>query len=386
MSDVVNGSPGTVPVHAVRVGVDGKKIPESAKRGPLATVSHAHELGMDGLFFRTVLDMSPTLDPGELREIRQRADELDLYLETGLGKVNPYANPEAPELRAIGDGDIVLGFRRMMEACAAIDCRELWVATANFKGAYFGRFAYDRFRTDTDWSDQLAATAKFLKRLAPIARDLGIHLNLETHEEVTSFELVRLVEEVGPDSTGIVFDTANVLQRMEHPLFAARRVAPYVRQTHLKDAYVAHDDGGLVHQLRPYGEGVVDFASVLPVIIAANPTINVTIENPQSYLDKAPSPRPRVIEAFHPEFLVGHPDLTVEELAAYLDMVHRYEQRVAARELPGWREYLTQPYEYQEAVECIRTGARMARSIIDAAGFPLHSPVEAGASAGHGPQ
>ena len=46
---------------------------------------------MEGLFFRTVLDMSPTLDPGELREIRQRADELGMYLETGLGKVNPYA-------------------------------------------------------------------------------------------------------------------------------------------------------------------------------------------------------------------------------------------------------------------------------------------------------
>ena len=48
-----------------------------------------------------------------------------MYVESGLGKVNPYANPEAPELRAIGDGDILLGFRRMMEACAAIGCLEL---------------------------------------------------------------------------------------------------------------------------------------------------------------------------------------------------------------------------------------------------------------------
>ncbi|TDF92699.1 sugar phosphate isomerase/epimerase [Arthrobacter terricola] len=360
----------------MRVGVDGKKIPESAKRGPLATIDHAHELGMDGLFFRTVLDMSPTLDVGELHALRQRADELDLYLETGLGKVNPYANPEAPELRAIGDGDILHGFRRMMEACAAIECRELWVATANFKGTYFGRLAYDRFRTDVDWADQLAATEKFLKRLAPIARDLGIHMNLETHEEITSFELVRLVEAVGPDATGIVFDTSNVLQRMEHPVFSARRVAPYVRQTHLKDAYVAHDDGGLAHQLRPYGEGVVDFAGVLPIIVAANPTMNVTIEPPQSYLDKAPAARPRVIEAFDPEFLAGHPDLGVEELAAYLDMVHTYEERIASGEVADWRRYLTEPYEYDEAVRAIRGGARMARTIIADAGYPLHTPVE----------
>lgn len=64
-----------------------------------------------------VLDMSPGLDRGELRAIRQRADELGMYVETGLGKVNPYASPEAPELWQVGDGDIVLGFRRMMEAC-----------------------------------------------------------------------------------------------------------------------------------------------------------------------------------------------------------------------------------------------------------------------------
>jgi len=372
----------TASTHRIRVGVDGKKIPEAAKRGPLATIGHAHELGMDGLFFRSVLDMSPTLDPGVLRELRQRADDLDLYLETGLGKVNPYANPEAPELRAIGDGDILRGFRRMMEASAAIGCRELWVATANFKGTYFGRLAYDRFRTDTDWTDQLAATEKFLKRLAPIARDLGIHMNLETHEEVTSFELVRLVEAVGPDTTGIVFDTSNVLQRMEHPVFSARRVAPYVRQTHLKDAYVAHEEGGLAHQLRPYGTGLVDFAGLLPIIVAANPRMNVTIEPPQPYADKAPAQRPRVIEAFDPEFLAGHPDLGVEELAAYLDMVHAYEQRIQSGEVPDWRRYLTQPYEYDEAVDTIRTGARMARSIIADAGYPLHTPVAETAGAG----
>ena len=115
----------------MRVGVDGRKIPHAAEHGPLRSLEFARELGMEGLFFRTVLEMSPTLDAGELREIRAHADELGMYLETGLGKVNPYATPEAPELRAIGDGDIRMGFERMMRACAAIDCRELWVGTAN---------------------------------------------------------------------------------------------------------------------------------------------------------------------------------------------------------------------------------------------------------------
>jgi len=101
----------------MRIGVDGRKIPEAAKRGPLGSLDHARSFGMAGHFYRTVLDMSPRLDRGELSAIRQRADELGMYVETGLGKANPYASPEAPELQQVGDGDIVLGFRRMMEAC-----------------------------------------------------------------------------------------------------------------------------------------------------------------------------------------------------------------------------------------------------------------------------
>ena len=88
----------------MRLGVDGRKIPESVKRGPIRSLEHGKELGMAGLFFRTVLDMSPTLDPGELKAIRERADDLDMYMETGLGKVNPYASAETPELRAIEIG------------------------------------------------------------------------------------------------------------------------------------------------------------------------------------------------------------------------------------------------------------------------------------------
>lgn len=353
----------------MRIGVDGRKIPEADARGPVGSLDHAHELGLAGLFFRTVLDMSPTLDPGELGAIRQRADELGMYLETGLGKVNPYATPEAPELRAIGDGDIVRGFRRMMEACAQIGCRELWVATANYKPAFTGRLAYDRFRTDVTWAEQLAATERFLHVLAPIARDLGIHLNLETHEEITSFELVRLVEAVGPDVTGIVFDTANVLQRLEHPVRAARRVAPYVRQSHIKDAAVVHGDGGLLYQMRPCGEGVVDFAEIVPILAAANPDLHLTIENDQSLTD-APRPRRRMlVEVYDPEFLAGHPDLSVEELAAYLEMVQRYDERIAAGELPDWEAYAARPFGFAETVDYIGRSADHLRAVCEKAGL-----------------
>ena len=128
----------------MRVGVDGRKIPEAAERGPIRSFDHARELGLEGLFFRTVLEMSPTLDHGELREIRAHADELGMYCETGLGKVNPYATPEAPELRAIGDGDILRGFERMLRACREIDCTEVWVGTPRTSAYCSGHLSCQR--------------------------------------------------------------------------------------------------------------------------------------------------------------------------------------------------------------------------------------------------
>lgn len=358
----------------MRIGVDGRKIPEAARRGPVASFDHAHELGMEGLFFRTVLDMTPDLDTGLLAATRQKADELGMYLETGLGKVNPYATPEAPEMRAVGDGDIVLGFRRMMEACAAIDCRELWVATANYKPAYVGKFAYDRFRTDVTWSDQLEATERFLKKLAPIARDLGIHMNIETHEEITSFEVVRLVEAVGPDVTGIVFDTANVLQRGEHPVWAARRVAPYVRQTHVKDALIERDGDVLDYQMRPCGKGVVDFRKVLPILAAANPDLNLSVENFESMEDRPRQVTRMTIQIADPDWLDAHPDLTEEELSAYIGMVDGYRERIDDGEVMSrtqWAAWAPENFNYDATVRYILDSAAHVRGICEELELPL---------------
>ncbi len=117
--------------------------------------------------------------------------------------------------------------------------------------------------------------------LAPIARDLGIHINMETHDEITSFEILRLIEATGTDVMGVVLDTANGLQRGEHPVWAARRLAPFVRQTHIKDAYVAHARKASISRHGRWAKGIVDFRAILPIVVAANPHLNLTIENAQ---------------------------------------------------------------------------------------------------------
>ncbi|MBY3223839.1 sugar phosphate isomerase/epimerase family protein [Rhizobium laguerreae] len=369
----------------MKLGIDSIKLPEAKKRGPLASLDHVKELGLAGIFFSTALDMSPDLDSGLLREIRAKADDLGLYLESGIGKINPYCSAEEPALRAAGGGDIIAGFTRMIEASAAIGCYELWVAPGNFKGEYRGRLANDRFRTDVTWEEQLLGIEKVLRKLAPVARANGVHMNIETHDEITSFEILRLIEKVGADCVGVVFDTANGLQRGEHPVFAAKRLAPHIRQTHIKDAYVGRAPGGLDFQTRPVGGGIVDFAAILSILAEANPTLNLSLEVAQSVADRPRKANPRqCIEIDDPIWRAGHPDLTADELAAYMAMVDAYEKRVASGAVLDWEAYESsrygyptyevQSYGFDEAIAFIQQSARHVETVCAEKGIALSVP------------
>ncbi len=360
----------------MRVGSDAMKLPGSRTLTPPEQLRQSANHGLEGLFFRTMLHMSPTLDRGLLQETRAEADALGMYLESGLGKVNPFGLPETPEVRALGDGDTVLGFRRMMEAAAEIGITELWVATAGIK-PYSGRFAYDRFRTDVTWEDQLTATGKFLKTLAPIARNLGLHMNAETHEEITSFELVRLVEAVGADVMGITYDTANPLQRAEHPARTAQRLAPYVRQTHIKDAGLVHDPHGIREQMRPNGQGVVDLHWILPALHEANPNLNLSLEIAEVGISSAPQLASRPSDAttgialYDPVWVAGHPDLTVPELVDYIRLVQDYEARIDAGEVPSMTDHARRTYGVDEAWKWVDDSRAYIHSVMRDEGIPV---------------
>lgn len=369
----------------MKLGIDWEKLPQANRRGPLASLDHVRGMGLAGIFFPTVLHMSPTLDRGFLRELRDKADGMGMYLEAGLGKINPYCSAEAPELRAAGDGDIIAGLTRMIELAAEIGLHELWISPGNFKNQYAGRLANDRFRTDIDWADQLAGLQKVMRRIAPVLRAHGSHMNMETHDEITSFEILALIEAVGEDCTGVVLDTANGLQRGEHPVWAARRLAPHVRQTHIKDACVARAPGGLDFQGRPCGEGIVDFGVILPLLAQARPELNLSLEMAASCADKPRAKAPRqCIEIDDPVWRAAHPDLTAEEYEAYMALVDAYEKRIEAGEIEGWEtyerrnygypSYATQTFGYAEALAYIRKSADHIRRVAKAVGVRIDVP------------
>lgn len=177
----------------MKLGLDGFAIPDRP-RDPFGVLAFVHEQGLAGYFFGSLLALSPTLDAGFLGEVRQYADALGLSLEIGVGNANPARFDRFPAVLALGEGDYRVGFERQIRAARAIGCRELRIDLGG---------EASRFDRRISWAEQLAATSRFLRDLAPLCRDLDCRLDLETHADITTFELVRLIEEIGPEVLGV---------------------------------------------------------------------------------------------------------------------------------------------------------------------------------------
>jgi sugar phosphate isomerase/epimerase len=294
--------------------------------------------GFDGMYYKSPQYLSESLDSGKLKAVRQYANELDLYLEMGLGRVNPYNTNETPKVWLLGNGDYHIAVEKIIQAAATIDCHELIGVTAGWKGQYSGYFCFDRFRTDVTWEDQLLATIKFLKSISPTLRECGSRINLETHEEITSFEILRIIEEVGDDVVGVALDTANVLSRGEDPLAAAIRVAPYCHQSHAKDAILFFSENGIVRQIRPCGEGIVNWKQIIPILIQHNPNINLTIEDHKGYM---------AIDLFREEWRSAHPDFNLAEMSELIRLARECDIKLRSGEIENVEKYEAIPYQAQ---------------------------------------
>jgi hypothetical protein len=166
---------------------------------------------------------------------------------------------------------------------------------------------------------------------------------------------------------GVTFDVANVVQRGEDPVAAARRVAPYVRQTHLKDAVLFFVDDGLRRQERPCGQGLVDYATILPLLREHRPELNLSIEqrNPLSLA---------TLQIYDATWQTGHPDLQLEELMTLVRHARTFEQKVEQGQAPHPDDYRREAWGYQEQVASIQASASHIRSIV---GAPALEPAAA---------
>lgn len=335
----------------MKIGLDGFAL-AGPRRDAMETLEFAKAYGLDGVFFGSLPALGPRLDTDGLSLLRARADTLGISLELGVGTVNPKHFPGGTVLLELGAGDYQRGLELQIRACRAIGCVELRTAMGD---------EADRFSDSVPWADQLQATQTFLTALAPLLRDLGCRLNLETHGDTTTFELVRMAERVGPDVVGICLDTANVLCRMEDPVAAVRRAAPYVHQTHAKDAIVYFVEDGLMRQTRPCGEGVVDWATVLPILYQYAPDLQLSIEDHKGLFG---------MRMFDAHWHTLHPDLTAREMSEVVRLARSCEQKITFGAIRAPDAYEAIPWP-EQALQRLDTTVQHLRHTLEHMRSPL---------------
>jgi sugar phosphate isomerase/epimerase len=327
----------------MRVGIDVFTL-NPLKLNPCAQLDLIKEMGLEGAQFGGLRSLSKNLDPGELRAVRERADALGLYSHVSLSIT---CNPLLARLTPEEHRDAIA---KEIELAAACGWHELHSSLGG---------GDERYLHETPWPEHLAAAGRLIRSLGPALRQHGSRINLETHGDATTAELVRLVEDVGPDIAGICLDTANVLCHCEDPVLAAKRAAPYTHLTHVKDAVAYFTDHGFRRQTLPPGRGAIDWPVVLPILAEHSPNLPLSIED-HKWLFK--------FDCFDKKWLALHPDLALPEFAAFMRLVWQCQQRFSAGELPDPDTYERIPFA-DEVKERLAAGAGYLKRLIDGSGL-----------------
>jgi hypothetical protein len=183
------------------------------------------------------------------------------------------------------------------------------------------------------WDALREAAAERLRAWRPLAEALGVSLALENHQDAGSEDLLRLCESVGGDRIGATLDTGNPLAVGEDPVAFAARVAPFLKNVHLKD-YTLHRTSSGYRLVRcALGAGVIDFPALFALFDREAPGATRNIE--------LGATRARHIRLLEPEWWEHFPPRDIRELLPVLQMVERHSQPPDV----DWRT----PHEREEA-------------------------------------
>lgn len=287
------------------IGIVRSSLPEARNLSAGEVLDAAARQGLGGVLFNSLHDISPTLDPAEMQAVRRQADALGLYLSAGLGVVNPALPTRGRTLIEAGGGDLEAGVRRLIGLAADIGINDMFFVIGMIE---------DRFSETVSWQAQRDAVAALILRCAPLLRQRRSRLLIKTHEEITTAEIVALVERVGTELLGVAFDPVNVVCRLEDPVRAARRVGPYTAQVHVDDAVLAFEGAGIRRFLCPLGEGEIDWAAIGTAI----PGVRRWIEMHSGQF---------AMPVFDPQWLALQPAVDLTEFAAVLAMASRFGNR-----------------------------------------------------------
>ncbi len=195
-----------------------------------------------------ICDYSPLPDfsDDELKDARKCADELGLTLELGTKGIKP---------------DHLANYLRMADLLGAKVVRSMVTAP--------------------DHRPTLLEAEALLRQSMRAYEASGVSVALETYEQLSSTDLVALVESVGSKRLGICLDPANCVANLEHPIAVIDRCAPYVACIHVKDFAFTRRGGWVGFTLEgvPLGKGLLPYDYMIEKVDPDHRGINQVVEH-----------------------------------------------------------------------------------------------------------
>ncbi|MDB5531054.1 MAG: sugar phosphate isomerase/epimerase [Devosia sp.] len=286
------------------IGVFNNSLPGYETLTPIEIFDKAKALGLGGVLFGNILSVLPTLDPTALTELRQAAEARGLILNVGVGTFNPARPERCKSLIEAGDGDMVKGLEKVLRAMPVLGAKTVFFVVGMIE---------DRDDPVISWQSQLQGVIDGVKALAPAIRESGTRLLIKTHEEISTFEILRIIEVVGEDLLGIAHDPVNVPCRMEEAVECTRRIARHVAQVHIDDCYTTFDGDLMRRYLTPLGTGDIDWTELLVLV----PQATRWIEFHRGQF---------AMPVFDKDWLSAQADATLDEYRALISATVKHER------------------------------------------------------------
>ncbi len=210
-------------------------------------MDHCSSLGLEGLHVDDAAFES--LEPVYLYKVRDRAREMNLYLEYNFSMnadYDPSLNHTIEEGLEIADH---LG----------ADLAKISVDVVRPR-------PYARSKFHPDVIEQLKVFVKQVKEALPHAEKKSIRLAVENHADTFSEEIIWVLDEINHPLVGACVDTANGYHVTEDPTEAVKNLAPRSFTNHFRDNRITYMPWGVKAEGAAVGDGDFDMVGAYELI------------------------------------------------------------------------------------------------------------------------
>lgn len=234
-------------LHGIGQLWGGLTLPWQQQMDLWELMDHCASLGLEGLHLDDAAFES--LDPSYLHKVRDRAKELDFYLEYNFSMnadYDPTLNHTIQEGLDIADH-------------IGADLAKISVDVVRPR-------PYARSKFHPDVVVQLEAFVKDVQEALDYAEKKNIRLAVENHADAYSEEVLWVLDKINHPLVGACADTANGYHVTENPTEAVKNLAPRAFTNHFRDNRISYMPWGLKAEGAAVGDGDFDMVGAYELI------------------------------------------------------------------------------------------------------------------------